>query len=422
MNKSNYKRYFQFFLIILAAGAIYPVIYLRTNYQVTLLEVFSLSQEQLNNFYSMLGTAYIVGYIPSGFLADRVSAKKLIGISLLGVGAMGLWFAQIPSAGSVNIIFFMWGIFSVLTFWSAHLKVVKMLSRKAEEGRFFGILDGGRGVIEALMASIGLAIFAGILGSSELMADKQSAMVAVIYLYSVIVLICGVLVLIFVDDDKKLLAMQEDGADEEVESKFNLKDVAELLKNKYIYLMGGIIFMGYAVFWTVYYIGGFLQTNVGMDAVSVGTITVVILWMRPVGGFIGGFAADKFGRTNTITGALLGASALLILTALLPISAGSTFTIVVVILGIFLYAIRGTYWSLLGMSKISAAMMGTAIGLISFMAYLPDIILPQMNTYLWATYGDQGGYNAYFIVSAIFGIVGVGILFIYARLSKKESE
>jgi len=211
MNKSNYKRYFQFFLIIFAAGVIYPVIYLRTNYQVTLLEVFNLSQAQLNNFYSMLGTAYILGYIPSGFLADRVSAKKLIGISLLGVGACGIWFAQVPSAASVNIIFFMWGIFSVLTFWSAHLKVVKMLSRKAEEGRFFGILDGGRGVVEALMASIGLAIFAGILGSSELMADKQSAMVAVIYLYSIIVLVGGVLVLIFVDDDKKLLAMQEDG-------------------------------------------------------------------------------------------------------------------------------------------------------------------------------------------------------------------
>ncbi|PKM53462.1 MAG: MFS transporter, partial [Firmicutes bacterium HGW-Firmicutes-5] len=301
MKQSNFRRYFQFFLIILAAGAIYPVIYLRTNYQVTLLEVFDLSQVQLNNFYSMLGMAYIIGYIPSGLIADKISAKKLIGISLIGVAACGFWFAQIPSAGSVSIIFFLWGIFSVFTFWSSHLKVVKMLSRSNEEGRFFGILDGGRGVVEAVMASIGLGIFAAILGNSELMADKQAAMVAVIYLYSAVVLAAGILILIFVDNDEKLNSMSENSGERSEGEKFHLKDVGKLLKNKYVYLMGGIIFMGYAVFWTVYYIGGFLQSNVGIDAVTVGTITVIILWMRPVGGFIGGFAADRFGRTKTIS-------------------------------------------------------------------------------------------------------------------------
>ncbi len=136
MNNSNFRRYFQFFLIILAAGAIYPVIYLRTNYQVTILEVYGLEPTQLNNFYSMLGIAYVIGYIPSGLIADRISAKRLIAISLLGVSICGFIFAQVPSPGVVSAVFFMWGIFSVFTFWSSHLKVVKMLSRANEEGRF----------------------------------------------------------------------------------------------------------------------------------------------------------------------------------------------------------------------------------------------------------------------------------------------
>jgi len=423
MKQSNFRRYFQFFLIILAAGAIYPVIYLRTNYQVTLLEVFNLSQVQLNNFYSMLGMAYIIGYIPSGLIADKISAKKLIGISLIGVAACGFWFAQIPSAGSVSIIFFLWGIFSVFTFWSSHLKVVKMLSRSNEEGRFFGILDGGRGVVEAVMASIGLGIFAAILGNSELMADKQAAMVAVIYLYSAVVLAAGILILIFVDNDEKLNSMSENSGERSEGEKFHIKDVGKLLKNKYVYLMGGIIFMGYAVFWTVYYIGGFLQSNVGIDAVTVGTITVIILWMRPVGGFIGGFAADRFGRTKTISFALIGAATFLTIVAMLPVSSPQNmFAIAAVVLGIFLYMIRGTYWSLLGQSKIEVAMMGTAIGVISFIGYLPDIILPQMNNFLWATFGDNGGYNAYFIVSAVFGLLGVVILTVYAKMNSKEKE
>lgn len=419
MKKENLRRYLQFALIILAAGAIYPVIYLRTNYQVTLLEVFNLSQTQLNNFYSMLGLAYVIGYIPSGLLADRVPAKWLVGISLLGVSICGFWFAQVPSPGSVNVIFFLWGIFSVLTFWSSHMKIVKMLSKSNEEGRFFGILDGGRGVVEALMASIGLAIFASVLGSSTAMVDKKAAMVSVIYLYSAIVFVVSILILIFVDSDKKLATLSGNTGDRVESEKFHLRDILGLLKNKYIYLMSGIIFMGYAVFWTVYYIGGFLQTNKLMDAVTVGTITVIILWMRPVGGFLGGFLADKIGKPKTNGIALAGAAVLLVAAAVLPLM-GMGISALVVLLGVFLYMIRGTYWSFLGMSKIPAATMGTAIGLISFIGYLPDIILPQMNTFLWNTFGDQGGYVSYFIVSAVFGLLGIVIISVYAKMNKKE--
>ena len=420
MQNNNFRRYFQFLLIVLAAGAIYPVIYLRTNYQVTILEVYGLDPTQFNNFYSMLGLAYVIGYIPSGLIADRISAKRLIGISLIGVSACGFLFAQVPGPATVNAIFFMWGIFSVFTFWSSHMKIVKMLAKSEEEGRFFGILDGGRGVVEALMGSAGLAVFAAVLGSSEALADKQAALTSVVYLFSGIVLVTAILILIFVDSDEKLTALSSNTGERTEDEKFHLKDVGKLLGNKYVYLMGGIIFCGYAVFWTVYYIGGFLQTNVGMDAVTVGTVTVIILWMRPVGGFIGGFLGDKIGRPLTISIAIACAAVLLTVTALLPVSAAGTFTAVVVILGAFLYMIRGTYWSLLGMSNISAAMMGTAIGLISFIGYLPDIILPQINSFLWATYGDQGGYVAYFIMSAAIGVVGIVVLAVYARMNSRE--
>jgi len=249
--------------------------------------------------------------------------------------------------------------------------------------------------------------------------DKQSALVAVIYLYSAIVFVAAVLIMIFVESDKKLAAMSEGKGERGESEKFHLKDVGQLLKNKYIYLMGGIIFMGYAVFWTVYYIGGFLQEVKMMDAVKVASITVIILWMRPVGGFIGGFFADKIGRPKTNGIALGGAALFLVAAAVLPLT-GLGISASVVVLGIFLYAIRGTYWSFLGMSKIPTATMGTAIGLISFIGYLPDIILPQMNTFLWNRFGDQGGYNAYFIVSAVFGILGIAIIAVYAHLNNKE--
>lgn len=420
MDNKNFKRYFQFLLIVLAAGAIYPIIYLKTNYQVTLLQVFNMTLPQLNSIYSVLGIVWVIGYFPSGLIADKFSAKWLIAISLFGTAAGGFWFAQIPSSNNVAIIYGIWGIFSVFTFWSAHMKLVKLLASKEEEGRFFGILDGGRGVVEALLASFALYIFTKVLGNGTNLVNERAAMVSIIYMYSIVIFIIAVLVTIFVEDDKK--AGVQSNAEEAPKQKVKLSDFAGVFKNKYVYIMGGIIFMSYAVYWTVYYLGGFLQTNAGVAAAPVAAVMVVVLWMRPVGGIIGGFLADKFGKERTLTGALLGAVVCLILIAGLSSAAiGKTgFYVLIVITGIFLYAIRGTYWSLLGDAKIDISIVGAAIGFISFVGYLPDIVLPKFNTFLFNTFGGNGGYNAYFIASAIMGVIGIVLVTVFATLNKKE--
>jgi len=98
------KRYLQFLLIVIAAGSIYPLIYLRANYQETILAVNGITLEQLNGIYSVLGIAFIFGYFPSGWLVDQFSAKKIIFISLLACGLAGILFAQIPSYGTVVLI------------------------------------------------------------------------------------------------------------------------------------------------------------------------------------------------------------------------------------------------------------------------------------------------------------------------------
>jgi predicted MFS family arabinose efflux permease len=414
VEKQAMKRYFQFFLVVLAAGAIFPIIYLRTYYQETMLEVFGITLQQLNTIYSILGIVWVAGYLPSGLLSDKFSAKNLLVISLLGTAVGGFWFAQTPGFGGVAVIYGIWGIFSVFTFWSAHMKIVKLLSKREEEGRFFGILDGGRGVVEALLASLALFVFSRVLGDSLGLAEKTSAIVAVIYMYSIVLTVVAVLIWFFVKEE------DADKAERTTAEKFRFRDLPKLLENKYLYLHGAIVFLGYAVYWTYYYVGGFLQTNLGAAPVTVGTVTVALTWMRPVGGIAGGYFADKVGKTNTIAVALGGAAVALVLLAVLPVSlANSIFFAIAIILAIFLFAIRGTYWSILGDDGFANARMGTAIGVISLMGYLPDIILPQFNSFLFNTFGDNGGYNAYFISSAVMAVVGIGFAVIFGRLHRK---
>lgn len=422
-NHSNFRRYFQFFLVVLAAGAIYPVIYLKTNYQETILQVFNMSLSQLNTIYSVLGIVFMIGYFPSGLLSDKFSAKKLLTASMLGTAVGGFWFAQIPSYTNVAFIFCIWGIFSVFTFWGAHMKIVKMLAKKEEQGRFFGILDGGRGAVEALLASLAVVVFSKVLAGGTTIADKRSALVAIIYMYSVVLVIVGILVAIFVEDDKKKGVDKEAGQPEETKEKFKFSDLSLVFKNKYVYLLGGIIFMSYVVYWTVYYLGGFLETNIGVDSVTVSTIMVVVLWMRPIGGILGGFMADKFGKAKVLgTSVTISALILITISVLSTNTSKVLFYGLIIIIGIFLYAIRGTYWSLLDDCKIPNVIVGTAIGVISVFGYLPDIMLPVVNSMLFQVFGPNGGYNAYFVTSAAIGIVGVILIIIFRKLTLRDAK
>ncbi len=423
MSQEKLRKYFQFFLVVLAAGSIYPLIYLKGGYQETILQVFNMTNAQLNSMYTILGWVFVFGYIPSGILSDRFSAKKLLAMSLFFTGLGGLWFAQVPNYQFVMVIFAVWGFFSVFTFWSAHMKIVKLLATEKEQGTFFGVLDGGRGVVEALLASLALFIFSGILGSSIEVVDKRAALIAVIYMYSFVLIITSVLIWFFVQDDKKVLALDADKKEALKSPEFKFSELGNLFKNKKVYLLGFIIFMGYAVFWTYYYLSWFLEVYVGIDPVSVAGTMVIVLWMRPVGGFIGGYLGDKIGRTTVQMISLSGAAACLVAISVIPVLGNQgLFQPLIILLGIFLYAIRGTYWSLLGDLKLDALILGTAIGAISFIGYLPDIILPGFNTFLWNTFGDMGGFNAYFISSAILGIIGVVLVFIFRNIIKKENK
>jgi len=414
---SNLKRYFQFFLIVLAAGSIYPLIYLRGAYQETILEVFGITLTQLNGIYSALGIAFVVGYFPSGWVADKFSAKKLIFISLLACGLAGLWFAQIPNYSMVIAIFIIWGIFAVFTFWSSHMKIVKLLAKKEEEGRFFGILDGGRGLVEAILATVALFIFTSVVGGGS--GDMQ-ALQSVIYMYSVVMIIVAFLILLFVEDNSHTHE-QEDTKEQPKTVKLNAETFKAFLGNKYVWLLGGIIFFSYSLVWTMWYQGGFLQSVVNIDAVRVAQIMVMAMWMRPIGGTLGGFIGDKVGKSNTLAISLaIGVIGLIALAVVPTVAPSFVFEALVIIVHLMIYSIRGLYWSLLGDCKIDDSVLGLSIGFVSLLGYIPDFLSPVISTLLLTSFGDLGGQNAFFIFNAGMGILGIITIVTFKANLKKE--
>lgn len=421
----DFKRYFQFFILIIGAGAIYPLVYLRTSFQTPMLEAFGLDVSQLSNLYAMLGTMFIVGYFPSGWLADKISAKKLISFSLLVTGILGFWFSTYPSFQMMYIIFFAWGISTVFTFWSALIKAVKMLAKQEEQARFFGVLDGGRGVVEALLGTVAMLIFSYFMsGENGGVEATKSALSKVIYMYSVACIVLSALVGFFLSESQESEKTKEDS--KVSKNKLNLIDsLKRVASTPEVWIMSSIIFCGYVLYWTIYYFSGYLTTNHSVPSITAGYVSVVILWMRPIGGIGGGFLGDKIGKEKVLAMSMLLASIGLGVLAIFPEASQSFLPyVMVVFVGLMLYFIRGLYWSLLDECKIPDYILGLAIGFISFMGYLPDIIIPIFSGNVFTKYQDGAqAYNTYFIVSAIIGLIGTAItLYFGIRVRKKNAD
>lgn len=417
-SKLDIKRYIQFSLLLLAAGAIYPLLYLRQNFETSILEVYQITSGDLGYFYSMLGIMYFVCYVPSGWLADRVSPKLLVTISMVGTGLVGLWFSTVPSKEVLVVVFMSWGIFAGLTFWASMLKGVKMLAKKNEQGRFFGILDGGRGLVEAILATIAISIFAYALETKGQSADV--ALKQVIYMYSFTCIAIGVLIFMLLDNDKR-----EDKVDNNPLEKKNLiRDLKYLASIPEVWLVALVILCGYQLFWATYSFSAFLQEGHGMTAVTAGFITVAKLWMRPIGGIGAGILGDKFGKENILAMSLGGATIGVMVFVLFPQLNSMYFLLgIVLLIGVLTYAIRGLYWAILDNCNIPLHVTGLAIGVISLVAYTPDIFLPQINAFFASKYEGLTVYKLYFGYIAIMGCIGmVAVLKLKAMNLRKNQK
>ncbi|QGR85615.1 MFS transporter [Burkholderia multivorans] len=401
---SRTQRYLQLLLLVIAAGAIYPMLYLRQVYQPTMLHFFRIDDVQLGYLYSSLGTIFLISYLPSGWLADRLSPRWLICFSLLATGALGLVYATGPSFHTLVLVFGGWGLTTGLTFWAAVIKRVNMIAGADEQGRFFGLLDGGRGLVEALLATVAITLFAYVTQTRG--GTDAAGFTLVVHLYAFFCIALGVLLALIREParaGKRATAMQPRRGNV-------LADLKTLAAIPELWLVAAIVFCGYQVFWATYSFSAYLhEGNFGLSATAAGFITTLKLWMRPIGGIGGGFLGDRMSKVSVLFWALVLAALSLVGLIVAPAHSPQAMLVVLVLfIGILTYAIRGLYWSLLDDCRVPGHCAGLAIGLISVLGYSPDVFVPLINGYVTQAYPGAHGYQLYFGYIAAIALCGAG--------------
>jgi len=124
--EKNTHKWLTIFCLIVAGETIFGLPFHVIRYfRPTLLEVFNLTNTQIGDAIAIYGVTAMICYFPSGVIADRFSARKLMSISLFATALGGVWMVTIPNKIELSLIYGFWGITTILLFWSAMLRATR---------------------------------------------------------------------------------------------------------------------------------------------------------------------------------------------------------------------------------------------------------------------------------------------------------
>ena len=125
----------------------------------TVLETFNLDNFQLGLCFSVYGIVAFFSYPFGGFLADKFPPRKLIAVALWTTALGGLVYASFPGYTILKILYGYWGFTTIFLFWAPMIKATRVWGGPTSQGKAFGFLDGGRGLVGALFGAMGVFIF-----------------------------------------------------------------------------------------------------------------------------------------------------------------------------------------------------------------------------------------------------------------------
>jgi len=405
--------------LILAGEAVYTLPFHVTRFfRPTALEAFNLTNTELGTAQAVYGVVAMLAYFPGGPLADRFPARKLLALSLWSTAAGGLYMATLPGYHGVLLVWGFFGITTILLFWAALIRATRDWGGTDEQGRAYGLLDGGRGLLAAVLATIGAGLFGLMFPEGYAAAnfeDKQEALRLIILGYTIVTAAAGVFVWFVLSDGHP---SGQPGLEEwRPATESTWTHIMRVMQIPAVWLTSIIVVCAYVGFkgfdnYSLYAVEGF-----GMSGVEAARIAAIGAWMRPVAALGAGFLGDRFlvSRMTVVCFAVLLASQLFF--ALHTPLPGTAWVLLFNILigSSAIFGLRALYYALFEEAKVPTAVTGTAVGLVSVLGYTPDIFVSYAGGVLLDRSPGLAGHQHYFYFLAAFAAIGLLVSFILMR-------
>ena len=393
--------------LILAGELIFGLPYHTARFfRPTFLAAFGLSNTQLGDIFAVYGITAMLSYFPGGALADRISARTLMTLSLFATAVGGLYMATFPASLQMALLYGFWGITTIFLFWAALISATRDWGGERSQGKAFGVLDGGRGIVAAGFALFAVAIFSLYMPADAALvsdAERREGFRTVILLYSAATAAAGILTWLLLPKSIQGSATTRSNP---------LRGMATVLRRPIVWAQAAVIICAYCAFKGLDNFSLYAVQVLGMDEVEGARFTAYASWLRPVGAVAAGVAADRFSASRIIGVAfviLLMSFGYLAIAA--PAATGLNYLYANILVSFFaVFALRGVYFALLQETTTPKYLTGTTVGMVSFVGYTPDVFFAPITGRILDAAPGLTGHQHYFLFLA--GVAVMGLLLV----------
>ncbi|WP_235298649.1 MFS transporter [Portibacter marinus] len=407
--------FYHILLLILAGEAVFILPFvLQRIFRPTFLDLYEITNLELGLCFSVYGIVAVVAYFFGGIIADQFNPGRLMGIALLMTAAGGLYLATYPSVHGLRWLYGYWGMTTIFLFWAAMIKATRMWGGSDRQGKAFGFLDGGRGLVAAGFGSLGLFVLSlFVIGEFESMSvvDRKEAFQYLVWTFSGVVALTGIIIFFFLITKGNITVQKHE--------KVSFRDFPKLLKMKVIWLLMVIILTGYCGYKITDIFSLYAKDVMLYNEVKAAGVGTLLLYVRPVLGITIGFLADRTATSLwlAIGFAIMSMGALVLASGVIGPSLVLVFGVSIFTTSVGVYAIRSLYFAIMEEGSVPLALTGTAVGLASLVGYTPDIFMGPLIGVLLDNNPGELGHQYVFSFMALMGVVGFVATMLFRRIN-----
>lgn len=399
LNKTKGPKILTLILMMFSLNTIYVLPYLMYTYYTPLQEAMGLigKDAAYGRLLNIYGIANVILYLPGGWLADKFDAKKMLVFSMVSTGVLGLLEATWPSYTMLMLIYIGWAFTTVLTYWSASIKCINVISDPDEQGGMFGSLEAGRGIVGLVCTTLFVSIY------TAFSANSKQAMGGVVIACSVIMILVGIALAFLMPKTSSANTTNATIGE-------SLKAMGKAFALPITYLLSGMIFAACIAQALNSYYAPYLQNILGMDV----KYTVIFSnYNRTVCTVIGAAAAAVLATkvhssSKVLIGAGISLTASLAIILLMPSTSAFMWPLlVIIVLATLSYVFfRALYYAVIDELGTDKNMVGSVIGIASLIGFIPDTFFTSVCGG-WLEADPVGGYHNIFLAGAAAAVLGL---------------
>jgi len=284
------------------------------------------------------------------------------------------------------------------------------------QGRAFGILEGGRGVAAALMATAGVTLFAifmpdDVASVSE--EGRREALRYVIFLYSGAAMVTAVLTWAvipaarYVGDSGRSI----------------FKGAIAVLNRPLVWAQAAVIICAYCGYKGLDNYSLYAVQVLGMDEVDGAKLATIGVYTRPIAAVAAGLLADRWSAARTVGLSFAFSVVSCIVLATVVPDGGFLFVIYANLLVSFfaVFALRGVYFALLQENHVPPFLTGAVAGTVSFIGYTPEIFFGPITGRILDANPGAVGFQHYFLFLAAVAALGIVVVAWLLGLQRSDS-